>query len=284
MYTVVEVPLLMRSRLCAGVLVLLLVLAVPVVHTLQGLRVDEAQTDTPRATSKLTSVGAPSVPLSMVKGDFEAHIKHHGSMVQVSLLSTAGSEGSPPQQKKDKLTWLRATNLLREDAQSGSDLRSLLTDLLRKIPYEAYFWECPPTSRSTWQSKPFEFVVIDAPYLASRRASSSSFSDYLSPYRGQPVVTNFVSLGGDADLVAPAQAGGDPDIYGHIGSFLRSAPDKQVHALWRGIGDAIKNRLERSSADEPTWVNTEGSGVPWLHVRLDSEPKYYHHEPYEAWP
>ena len=30
----------------------------------------------------------------------------------------------------------------------------------------------------------------------------------------------------------------------------------------------------------PTWLSTEGSGVPWLHVRLDSRPKYYHHAAY----
>ena len=30
----------------------------------------------------------------------------------------------------------------------------------------------------------------------------------------------------------------------------------------------------------PHQVSTEGSGVSWVHVRLDAEPKYYHHSPY----
>ena len=25
----------------------------------------------------------------------------------------------------------------------------------------------------------------------------------------------------------------------------------------------------------PTWLSTAGMGVSWLHVRLDSQPKYY---------
>ena len=32
--------------------------------------------------------------------------------------------------------------------------------------------------------------------------------------------------------------------------------------------------------DAPTWVSTAGGGVAWLHVRLDSAPKYYTHRPY----
>jgi len=28
------------------------------------------------------------------------------------------------------------------------------------------------------------------------------------------------------------------------------------------------------------WVSTSGLGVAWLHVRVDSKPKYYSHEAY----
>ena len=34
---------------------------------------------------------------------------------------------------------------------------------------------------------------------------------------------------------------------------------------------------------QPTWLSTEGSGVPWLHVRLDSYPKYYHTDAYRSY-
>jgi hypothetical protein len=28
------------------------------------------------------------------------------------------------------------------------------------------------------------------------------------------------------------------------------------------------------------WISTSGLGVPWVHVRLDSYPKYYQYRPY----
>ena len=33
----------------------------------------------------------------------------------------------------------------------------------------------------------------------------------------------------------------------------------------------------------PVWLSTEGSGVPWLHVRMDSRPKYYHTREFKDW-
>ncbi|WP_391540805.1 DUF6940 family protein [Halomicronema hongdechloris] len=35
-----------------------------------------------------------------------------------------------------------------------------------------------------------------------------------------------------------------------------------------------------SEESRPRWVNASGLGVAWLHVRLDTRPKYYQHEPY----
>ena len=36
--------------------------------------------------------------------------------------------------------------------------------------------------------------------------------------------------------------------------------------------------------DVPVWTSTSGLGVYWLHVRLDSRPKYYQHQPFKKWP
>ncbi len=33
-------------------------------------------------------------------------------------------------------------------------------------------------------------------------------------------------------------------------------------------------------SDRPIWLSTAGGGVAWLHVRLDSTPKYYGYAPY----
>ena len=115
----------------------------------------------------------------------------------------------------------------------------------------------------------FECVVKDAPSLATGRADPSAFSVHL-----RDSVNTFSSLGGDATLIAPSATGD----YGHFAAFLRTAPAAQVDALLRSVGDAIA-AWPRSANP---WVSTAGLGVPWLHVRVDTRPKYYRHRPYRS--
>ena len=90
-------------------------------------------------------------------------------------------------------------------------------------------------------------------------------------------VSAFANLRGDAMIVVPHPLVA-PSAYGHLAAFMRDAPAAQVHALWQRIGLAVQERLN----DRPLWLNTAGAGVAWLHVRLDSRPKYYRYAPYRT--
>jgi hypothetical protein len=46
--------------------------------------------------------------------------------------------------------------------------------------------------------------------------------------------------------------------------------------LWRATAETLLDRI----SDTPTWLSTAGLGVIWLHLRLDSRPKYYSYRPY----
>ena len=85
----------------------------------------------------------------------------------------------------------------------------------------------------------------------------------------------FGSLGGDAILVAPCPAGPGSD-YAHLAKFVRTAPQERQLAFWRAVGEAMESRVGTT----PVWLSTSGHGVAWLHVRLDSRPKYYLHSEY----
>jgi len=61
---------------------------------------------------------------------------------------------------------------------------------------------------------------------------------------------------------------------------VRNAPAPQVHALLQRLAREALARL----SDRPLWISTAGMGVYWLHVRLDSRPKYYRHAPYKTPP
>ena len=102
--------------------------------------------------------------------------------------------------------------------------------------------------------------------------------------------------------------------YKHIGSFFRkasatarccleghfslSSAPLTIHVLaqsfcTQAVGDALRERLQRDPkafdfvcqnslafffhfppGQAPFWLNTEGSGVAWLHVRIDPTPKH----------
>ncbi len=151
--------------------------------------------------------------------------------------------------------------------------RSFFVSLLANAPFAAFRWETPPVTTST-VNREFEFVLLDAPALA-RAPDTQAFAEQFrsaGPDRG---ATTFANLGNDALLVVPCPSG-PAAAYVHLAAFVRQAPEAQVHDLWRTVGKAMDTRLSA----EPTWLSTAGMGVSWLHVRLDSRPKYYGYAPY----
>ena len=150
--------------------------------------------------------------------------------------------------------------------------RSLHNAVLADAPFSAFRWETPPVTDATI-GKAFEFVLLDSPRL-DRRPDREAFAEH---FGGAPeTVVAFPTLGGDAILVVPCPVG-ELSAYGHLAAFVRHAPERQRHALWQAVGEAMAQRVR----NKPVWLSTAGAGVPWLHVRLDDQPKYYGFEPYK---
>jgi hypothetical protein len=159
-----------------------------------------------------------------------------------------------------------------EGWQSDAGFRAFFNQLLADAPFTACFWETPPvTSASLDQA--FECVIVDSPALAGVTAAPAAFAAYFDSARNR--VTDFPNLGRDAWLVVPCPQGPEP-VYAHLAAFARSGPVTQQQALWQRVGECVTSRL----SDRPLWVSTSGLGVYWLHVRLDSFPKYYTWRPY----
>jgi hypothetical protein len=156
--------------------------------------------------------------------------------------------------------------------QDDVDFRSMFIGLLADSPFSAFRWETPPITTAT-ASRPFEFVLLDSPGLASN-PDADTFAEHFSG-GGEGGVVEFPNLGKDAIMVVPCPKG-PIAAYGHIGAFVRQAPEPQRHALWESVGAAMQRRL----GIKPVWLSTAGAGVSWLHVRLDDRPKYYGYAPY----
>jgi hypothetical protein len=158
--------------------------------------------------------------------------------------------------------------------QTDAGFRSFFLALLSDAPFSAFRWETPPITTAT-ADRPFEFVLLDSPGLA-RNPDAISFAEHFRA-AGEAEVVEFTNLGKDAIMVVPCPRG-PLSAYGHIGAFVRQAPEAQKHALWQLVGAAMQRRL----SSKPVWLSTAGAGVSWLHVRLDDRPKYYGYGPYRG--
>lgn len=170
------------------------------------------------------------------------------------------------------LSYLEVLNLWQTDAE----FRSYYTGLLAASPFSAYRWETPAVTRSA-SDQLFEFVLLDTPKFSTRSTDRKTFENYFTTDDSDGGIVSFMSLGGDAQLIVPSPRA-DNKAYGHLAAFLRQAPLPQRDAFWRVVSEAVQSRI----AEKPLWLNTAGGGVAWLHVRLDSRPKYYAYAPYKA--
>jgi len=157
------------------------------------------------------------------------------------------------------------------------EFRKFFTGEISRSPFSAFFWETPPITNQTLD-RPFEYVLVEAPVLLEISPDSRPFNSHFVSARSADVVT-FPNLGGDAILVVPVPQD-RKECYSHLACFLRSAPEKQIDSFWYRVGLAMQSRISTS----PTWLSTAGLGVSWLHLRLDSRPKYYRYLPYKTAP
>lgn len=161
---------------------------------------------------------------------------------------------------------------------SDRAFRTEFNRLLAEAPFDAYRWETPPISRNQLD-RPFEFVLINAPGFARRATDTKSFADHFTDKTAAEVIS-FKNIRGDATMVVPCPGTDEPDVYNHLGSFVRAAPEAQIDALWKVTAECVRDVV----SERTVWLNTAGAGVAWLHVRLDSRPKYYGHRPYRRPP
>lgn len=160
--------------------------------------------------------------------------------------------------------------------QQDVGFRSWFIALLADAPFSAYRWETPPITSAT-AHRPFEFVLLDSPGLATE-SDAEAFAEHFRTATADDVVA-FPNLGKDAILIVPCPSG-PFSAYGHLAAFIRHAPEPQRHALWKLVGAAMQRRL----GAKPVWLSTAGAGVSWLHVRLDDRPKYFGYRPYRSLP
>ena len=170
----------------------------------------------------------------------------------------------------ERVAFGEAMKLWQEDAGFRTKFISVLAD----SPFKAYKWETPAVTGVSLD-RDFEFVLLDAPGLA-RPADRKTFARQFGDADDGGIAV-FENLGRNATLIVPAPVD-DDSHYDQLAGFTRSAPPWVQDALWQSVGRTMLEHI----ADRPVWLSTAGGGVAWLHVRLDSQPKYYGYVPYKS--
>lgn len=167
------------------------------------------------------------------------------------------------------LTYGRALELLKDDAS----FRASLSSTIASCPFAGVFFETPKLTLSTAFTTTFEFVLKSAPLLPKRPVDVLSFAKPLAATEelGSSTVA-FPNLGHDALLIVPKPLERDVAMYAHLAIFLRRVPTPQMDSFWRVVSEQASTRIRNG---EIVWLSTSGMGVSYLHIRLDSVPKYY---------
>lgn len=154
--------------------------------------------------------------------------------------------------------------------RESSDFRTYFNQLLADAPFLAFFWECRAVNKERSQ-EPFEFVVVKSPTLARIKEDGSPFYTY---FKNKKQAVTFANLRADAQLIVPTPNASE--CYAHIAEFVRKAPVEQQDVFWRLAGNVFYQQLD----GRKRWWSTSGLGVHWLHIRMDTIPKYYQYRPY----
>ena len=152
------------------------------------------------------------------------------------------------------------------------EFRTFYIELLATSPFPAFYWEHPGL-RTSLLTQPYEFVVLISNSLEKRALNKTAFADF---FHTEELVVDFDNLGKNARLVVPTPLGEIADNK-HLGKFIRTNKSAQQQLLFQKIGQLM---LKRVDAKQTVWLNTAGNGVIWLHIRLDSRPKYYKTQAY----
>jgi len=164
-------------------------------------------------------------------------------------------------------------------------------------PFDAFRFETKGCSNSNIDTKHFEFVLVNDPYLSTfaEFADTQAFSEHFEKKDDSTTTTTtnpttaaaviFSNLGYNAILIVPQPQSDDnvddiESVYGHCANFVRYAPPSQVYKTWKMVATAYLDRIEKKD-EEPVWLSTAGTGVRWLHFRLDDRPKYYRYQPFK---
>jgi len=193
---------------------------------------------------------------------------------------------------------LRRWSRPRDD--DDDEFGQFFLDTLRSVGaiHSNIFFECAPVVPARAASTTFRFAILGAPPPLGR-GDPSSFRDKFVSVRTtlfDGLSATFPNLSGDTLLVLPMpppqmvddmRARRNVDArsawaYENLRSFTSEGAAvvigiDAIKSLWKCVADAVSAWVPSTTK---LYVSTSGQGVPWLHIRVSTTPKYYRHTPF----
>ena len=101
------------------------------------------------------------------------------------------------------------------------------------------------------------------------RQNYKAFKEHIQKSKHK-YVTSFPNLNGDTILVVPMPRAGKS--YATFKDFVDNAPKIQQQEFWKKVATIAEKQMKKFGS---VWVSAHGLGVPYLHIRVCSMPKYY---------
>ncbi len=170
--------------------------------------------------------------------------------------------------------------LLLSIGKDSSHLIQQFNNVLKDVSsvYNAFFFETKGVSSFNASEKQFEFVLVNAESLyrftRGRGAEGyDSFSEHLD-CPSETTCCAFPNLTRSSVLIAPKPQSDQMNFYTDLASFVKNTSGEEATMLWQMVTREYIKALDMSPS-QSRWLSTSGTGVPWLHVRIDNTPKYY---------
>lgn len=110
---------------------------------------------------------------------------------------------------------------------------------------------------------------IESDLFDNMKQNYKLFKKYIIKSKNKYVIT-FLNLSKTSLLIIPYPK--QNKKFTTLKHFIDNSTKLQQKKFWKKVSNSIKKMLK---IYKKVWVSTHGTGVPYLHIRIDTIPKYY---------
>ena len=162
---------------------------------------------------------------------------------------------------------------------TNKDFCKYFNDKLGINNFEVFFWECPGLNQSSI-NKTYKHTILNAKESLHRTSANSQAFEKNNPIFNNcnkiNKIVSFRNIHKDALLITPCDndSFNDKNKFKNIANFVKAKGIDEVQKnLWQEVAKLLLEEIKNE--DKTIYLNTDGRGVPWLHVRFDETDKYY---------